>query len=1614
MVGGRGERLCSLVSRLRARRLCAKMAAGAQGAHQHLRAGLLDLQQQVHAALQVVSLMLLARRVLQSGAATMAAVAATSAMLQLVHGSLLWGTHVLARRAANAAALRRLGKSLGRRDRVPWYLADRTWDRRAQTSQPLAATPKALKHTAAQFGRRRRGRLKKLKAKQGAVQGGSRHSLGERLQTRRAVSGPFVWLWVMTMLFMQRHDAAAPTVRRYLRRRSNWVGGMHCVLMNVEVRPERGQRQGQPAGPEFQMPEVVVEPGDPELDGSVRPVLRRVPPSQGAGSAATLPQHSRPPDNIRRWAAEHLITSVPDGVQFLVPDESHTRDEEHGWTYGNAPGFSPEQQAELKAMLVRNKAAFAYSNTELPGYSGVVGPFTIKGEGFSKTRSYIAGRRRFSALEQEALDKTFSELEEAGIIKQVPTSDYISSPVTAPKKDESGQFTQIRTCIDLRRINDLCDKQHHGLPRAVDLYDSLGKARFFTKFDMRAGFHQIPIEEQDQCKSGFWWGNRIMVWQRTPFGFQGASSHFQRVMDTEIARAGLAHCAKAFIDDLLVSGDDAAQHIRDVEAVLRMLQRVGLKAHPGKSLVAADRVEYLGHYVSHYGCTPLEAKVSAIRALPTPTSVEMLRSALGLMGYYRCYIPGFSVIAAPLTTLFKKGVVWTWGEEQQTAWATLKEQLCTEGRALRRYDATRPTVLHTDWSKDGIAAVLGQLDEDGNEYMVACASRTCNIHERRYAPYYGEMLAAVWGIKTFRVYLHGAPRWKLVTDHRPLTSLMKAQDLTGQHARWALALQEFDFEIVHRPGALHQNADALSRMPRDDSVDSTGACLDREHVEPSLALLAWVETAHAESATEAHQLSAAEAYACMAHCMAAAAPAAAVDATAPTMSDLIAGNNGTVMDEWEHGDGTCEYAEPPLRRPAVAAAVSSVQGGEERQPAADSGLHSSPPAACVATSTYLALAANAAEQSQEGPADIWADTSTLEYLRTGQSRAAAALPAERKRVAKRAKAYRWHGGKLSRVFWDGSTREVLPPGARQQAVKAMHEQTGHFGVRRTTHLVRQQYWWVGLDADVRTAVRRCELCGRVNAAFNARAPQLNPLPLQGMFYRWGVDLAGPFVKSRGRGNMYVMICVEHWSKVVVLIPIQDKTAECTAFAFRQHVLGYYGASAEVLTDGGREWRGAFEELLEQAFIDHRVSSPMHSQTNGLAERCVQTCKRALRKHCEAAGATDTWDAHLPWIQLAYNCSIQASTKLSPYLMLYAHQPVVPPAIVQRIADPLDLDNAETAGLSVLERARALEQHAIIAGRNLAIAQHRDKLRYAMTHSGAYKPKLRRFAVGDFVYLRRGQQNNTLEVPAKQLVLRVVELRPSGIAILQGKCGGRMSAHVSAMAPCHLPDIDPALDLSLLRPTKDLACEVCNETGDGDRMILCDGCNTGWHTFCLEPPLGRVPGGTWLCQACKQLGVQPQAVAEEPRAQQQAPQGQQQAAAPSKRLFVSRSTRAADARAEALHGSTVERTFKRGHAQAGQTVQGQLSFRGAQHRPYYFEVTYGNGHTEYMTFRTAHSSLVEPAVGDQQQGSQQEVERDKLSKGVLFHSVLEQPGNAAPAQPAGRSTTPRKSVLRKTS
>ena len=440
---------------------------------------------------------------------------------------------------------------------------------------------------------------------------------------------------------------------------------------------------------------------------------------------------------------------------------------------------------------------------------------------------------------------------------------------------------------------------------------------------------------------------------------------------------------------------------------------------------------------------------------------------------------------------------------------------------------------------------------------------------------------------------------------------------------------------------------------------------------------------------------------------------------------------------------------------------------------------------------------------------------------------------------------------------DGTFRTVPRPEERRALITKIHEQHGHFGQRRTTQLVLLHHWWAGLYKDCARAVRECNACDRVNATFNSTQPVLNPLPVRGLMYRWGLDLFGPYPESE-RGHKYVLVCVEHFSKWIEAFPMTSKASAEVAYHMLHGVISRYGAPAQMVTDGGGEFAGEVENLLRRCLIDHRITSAQHPQANGLAERAVGTIKRCLKRHVSSTDDVKHWDEFLPWILMGYRATLQASTKFSPYHLLYSVPPGIASAARELMEEPLDFDNQALAESSILLKAKKLEESAHAAGHNLHIAQKRDELRYALTRSGAYFPQVLHFKVGDYVYTKNLAGATGSTPKARQEILRVKEVRESGVIILEGADGVTTSENAINCSPCHLPiKRDTAEEARLkasARPAIDLPCQICCLPDRAAIMLLCDGCQKGYHMSCLKPPLTKIPHGYWWCSKCIATGV----------------------------------------------------------------------------------------------------------------------------------------------------------------
>lgn len=409
---------------------------------------------------------------------------------------------------------------------------------------------------------------------------------------------------------------------------------------------------------------------------------------------------------------------------------------------------------------------------------------------------------RIPASRKEFVEKTINEMLEHGII--TPSKSPWASPIViVPKKN--GKF---RFAVDYRKLNAITKRDVFPLPRIDDILDSLGKAQFFSTLDMCAGYWQVPVEPQDREKTAFISHTGLFEFTVMPFGLTNAPATFQRMVN--LLLSGLNWKSSiAYLDDIIVFSHTFEQHLSHLSEIFERFRKQNLKLSPNKCQFFRREVPFLGHIVDKQGVRPDPSKTEAVANYPTPKNISEIRSFLGLASYYRRFIPNFAKISFPLVLLLKKNQPFIWNEEQTKAFNQLRQVLC-EAPILTYPDFTKEFILHTDASGFAVGAVLSQI-HNGNENPIAYASRTLRPAEKNYSTIEKECLAFIFAIKHFHCYLYGR-KFKLITDHAPLRWLMNTKEQTGRLARWSLALQQHDFEICHRPGTAHKNADALSRI----------------------------------------------------------------------------------------------------------------------------------------------------------------------------------------------------------------------------------------------------------------------------------------------------------------------------------------------------------------------------------------------------------------------------------------------------------------------------------------------------------------------------------------------------------------------------------------------------------------------------------------------------------------------------------------------------------------------------------------------------------------------------------------------------------------------------------
>lgn len=421
---------------------------------------------------------------------------------------------------------------------------------------------------------------------------------------------------------------------------------------------------------------------------------------------------------------------------------------------------------------------------------------------------------------RKVISDTVSSLLEANIIRRSNSPYNFPVIVVSKKGDTPGKPGKSRMVIDLRALNSKTILRPQSLERVEDIVTRLRGSKFFTTLDLRSGFYQIPLTPQASDKCSFTTFNGRYQFIKMPFGLNNAPSVFSSMMHKLLA--GLEETTISYVDDILIhSGGSIQDHLEKVQIVLDRLIKHKLRLKVEKCQWAQSQINYLGFIINDRGMTPQPEKIKAVKDLKPPTTVKGVRSFLGLISFYRMFIPQFSDIASPLVELTKKFKRFSWSPECQAAFESLRHSLSI-APLLHYPDTSKPYVLWSDASQYSVGAVLTQSadDTEGSEHPVYFLSHKLTTSQvRSYSVTEKELYGIHYAINKLDYYLRNSP-FEIRTDHLPLKYLFSAEQKNTRCQKWALTISSYQCTIKYYKGS-KMIADLLSRIRHDDDAPSS-------------------------------------------------------------------------------------------------------------------------------------------------------------------------------------------------------------------------------------------------------------------------------------------------------------------------------------------------------------------------------------------------------------------------------------------------------------------------------------------------------------------------------------------------------------------------------------------------------------------------------------------------------------------------------------------------------------------------------------------------------------------------------------------------------------------------
>ena len=797
---------------------------------------------------------------------------------------------------------------------------------------------------------------------------------------------------------------------------------------------------------------------------------------------------------------------------------------------------------------------------------------------------------------RQETQRLIEEFLAAGVIQE-SNSPYAAPGFIVPRKDNRPG----RLVVDYRALNKITIPDASPLPHGEDLLQELGKGyRYFSKLDLKSGYHQFRIPLADRPKTAFVVSQGHYEFLVLSMGPQNAPAGFQKTMYNIMKPC--RDFSQVFLDDIVIYSKTFDEHMQHLRLAFETLAKAKLVLNASKCDLAVETVVVLGHQVSATSITPTNDAIQAILDLPEPRTLKQANKFLGGLAYYRKFVQRFAHTAAPIHQVANltrdKRHLFKWTHAQSQAFHALIHQLTTAPLFLRFPVAGVPLQLCTDASGIATGGVLYQ-NINGTRHNLFYHSRVLSSIEQKYSVPEKEALAILHCLQRMRTLVLGHTV-HIHTDHCPICGMLTKPVNNRRIERVANLIQEYQIaEMKHIGGKSNCLADYLSR-PFDDPLFDIPYGLESK-------LSPLPTTTHSE----------------------------------PFFTPST--NVVSAM--------TLRPRNPPRSPPVCHPAVSLDTHVDINSSSSESSVHGAPHTSTAPSPNSF----NSGElhRAQAQDADVCRILTELTGNRDVTSNLSASFIIKNKILHKLIR--------LTPRSIRKTPVPYLPSSMIKSLLVAMHDdpyQGGHFSTDKMLSKIRSRYWWPQMRTSVQLHVRACVPCQRYNYTRQKKPGHLRPIPPTAIpFHMIGMDFCGPFVESPS-ANKYVLVVTDLFTHYVTAVPLPTCTAELTALTLFRQIFCKYGICSTLLTDQGSHFNNNLMRALQHLVgYNHILSTPYHPQTNGVVERfnasmVVQVSKLQQTHH-------NNWDDYLDAIVFAYNISQHKTTKYSPFELLFGRSPLLP-------------------------------------------------------------------------------------------------------------------------------------------------------------------------------------------------------------------------------------------------------------------------------------------------------------------------------------------------------------------